>query len=131
MATLPGKQDVESAHLQTFEFTLIVSGISEINDDVESAVYRVCDDALLGMQHGKVFLDFARESDSMISAIVSAIRDVEGAGIAGLQVSEVRPPSMSPIEVVNTLLESRHSIEPSVFADELARLIPKLRNSEP
>ena len=49
----------------------------------------------LSQQHGKIALDFSRESDSLIFAIVSAIRDVESVGINGLQVSEVRPPSMS------------------------------------
>jgi hypothetical protein len=131
MSTMHEQRQSESVPRQVFDFTLILSGISEATDEVASALYQVCDDALLSQQHGKIALDFSRESDSLIVAIVSAIRDVESVGINGLQVSEVRPPSMSAIDIVNMLLESRHSLAPNVFTDELARLIPKLMKSEP
>ena len=115
MSTMHEQRQSESVPRQVFDFTLILSGISEATDEVASALYQACDDALLSQQHGKIALDFSRESDSLIVAIVSAIRDVESVGINGLQVSEVRPPSMSPIEIVNMLLESRHSLALQCF----------------
>jgi hypothetical protein len=131
MSTLHEQRKSESLPHQVFEFTLILSGISEATDEVASLLYRYCDDALLSQQHSKIALDFSRESESLIAAIASAIRDVEKAGVPGLKVSEVRPPSVSAIEIVNALLESRSKISASVFAEELSALIEKLKTPEP
>lgn len=60
-------------------FTLQVSGIDpEQNED---ALYDAgCDDALIAVIDGTVYLDFDREAPSWDQAVESAKRDVERAG---------------------------------------------------
>src|SRR4051794_35160032 len=122
MSTASERNRAGQDALATYEFTLVLSGISEITDELADALYAAgCDDALLGMQDGIVFLDFTRESASLMDAIVTAILAVEDAGVDGLQVAEVRPPHAATIDVVNTLLESRPTF------DEHHELLSELR----
>jgi hypothetical protein len=66
---------------RTFKFTLHVLNVSELTDDIATALYEAgCDDALAGMSNGVVFLDFDREADSFEEAVQSAIADVQSAG---------------------------------------------------
>ena len=111
-----------------YDFTLVLGGISEITDELESKLFDAgCDDALLGCQDGKIFLDFTRESESLLKAIVSAIRCVETAGIEGLRVVEVLPPEMATIEFVNSFLELRNRFPRKLgdFDDEFWQLLAK------
>ncbi len=64
------------------EFTLILSGISELTSEVTDALYDAgFDDALVGMANGVPYIDVNhRESDSLEDTIRQAIRDVEKAG---------------------------------------------------
>jgi len=106
------------------EFTLLLDGVSEITDELADAIYRAgCDDALLGIENGKAYLDFSREADSPMNAIVSAVLAVENAGIPGLKVVGVRPPEAATIEKVNTLLESRGDFNRDILLQELHRLM--------
>jgi hypothetical protein len=74
-----------------YEFTLILSGIDELTDEVLDRLHEAhCDDALIGMRDGVVFADFARESDSLTNAVLSATRDIESAAI-GATVLHVEP----------------------------------------
>lgn len=68
--------------MQTYDFTLILSGIPELTNEVCDALFEAgCDDAVLGQREGVVFLDFGREADSAQAAVQSAITAVESAGI--------------------------------------------------
>ena len=72
-------------------FTLVLSGVRELTDEVCDALYEAgCDDALPGMTDGVVFLDFTREAGSIQEAVLSAISNVERAGI-GARVSRLEP----------------------------------------
>lgn len=74
-----------------FSFSLIFSGASELTEELEDAIFEAgCDDALLGIQNGAVFLDFDREAPSFRIALMSAIADVERAGV-GLELIRVEP----------------------------------------
>src|ERR1700728_3856350 len=67
---------------QEYEFTLILSGVTELNRQVLDAFYEAgCDDALIGMRDGVAYAEFCRESDSFREAVLSAIGDVESAGV--------------------------------------------------
>ena len=128
MSLASRRQQTGQSNLATFEFTLLVSGVSEITDSLADAMYQAgCSDALFGVHNGQVYLDFSRESDSLIKAIVTAIQDVERAKIDGLTVTEVLPPDMPTIEMVNTFLEFRSQLsrKPGVFEDELLQLLTK------
>ena len=77
--------------IREYDFTLILSGVDDITEEVCNALYEAgCDDATPGMREGVVFLDFTREAKSFEEAIASAIRDVERAGV-GARVTRVEP----------------------------------------
>lgn len=67
--------------METYEFSVIASGLDPSADDFEDRFYRAgCDDALVAFQKGHIILDFARRSASIEDAIASAIEDVRTAG---------------------------------------------------
>jgi hypothetical protein len=62
-------------------FTIQVSGIDPKRDDYEDALYEAgCNDALIAVVNGSVYLDFDREAPSFDEAVKSASQDVERAG---------------------------------------------------
>jgi hypothetical protein len=93
----------------THEFTLILSGFSELTNDVEDRLFEAgCDDALLGILDGTPFLDFSREAPSLEKAVLSAIRDVVQ---AGFEVVRVEPDDLvSAAEIARRSGRSRESI---------------------
>jgi hypothetical protein len=65
-----------------YDFTLALTGISELNQKIEDALYEAgCDDATLSVRSGRVFVTFSRNADSLKDAILSAIHDVRKANI--------------------------------------------------
>jgi hypothetical protein len=67
---------------KTYCFTLRYLGVTELNRELEDALFEAgCDDALLGIQGGMIFLDFSRRASSFREALLSAIEDVEKAGM--------------------------------------------------
>ncbi len=80
-----------------YTFTLILSGVRDLTDEVCDALYEAgCDDALPGMTDGVVFLDFSREASSIQDAVLSAISDVERAGV-GARVVRLEPDELMDI----------------------------------
>jgi len=69
--------------VRSFEFTLILTGFTELTESIEDKLYGVgCDDALLGIRSGIPFLDFEREAGSLLEAVLSAIEEVHESGVA-------------------------------------------------
>ena len=67
---------------QAYEFTLVLSGVAKLSQDVLDGLFEAgCDDALIGMRDGVAFADFNREGPSFEAAIQSAIQNVEKAGV--------------------------------------------------
>jgi hypothetical protein len=65
----------------SYAFTLEVSGIDTGRENYEDALYEAgCDDALIAVVNGTMFLDFHRAGLSFEDAVKSAFRDVEAAG---------------------------------------------------
>jgi hypothetical protein len=65
----------------TYTFTLVLSGIPEVTEDIANALYEAgCDDAGVGSCDGVLTVDFDREAESLADAIGSAVKDVERAG---------------------------------------------------
>ena len=80
-----------TARRKAYTFTLVLLGVRELTDEVCGALYEAgCDDALPGMTEGVVFLDFTREAGSIQEAVLSAISDVERAGV-GARVLRLEP----------------------------------------
>ena len=92
-------------------FTLVLSGFTVIDEDVEDRLFEAgCDDALLSTRDGVPFLDFERDADSLLSAIMGAIADVEGAGL-NVRVIRVEPDELvTASEIAERTGRSRESI---------------------
>jgi hypothetical protein len=68
--------------MKKYSFTLILSGIDDLNDEVANALFESgCDDATPSMRNGVVRLSFDREAKTLKDAILTAIRDVKKAGV--------------------------------------------------
>ncbi len=65
-----------------YDFTLALTGVSELNRETEDALYEAgCDDATLNLRNGRVYAAFSRSAKSMKDAILSAIADVRKADV--------------------------------------------------
>ncbi len=85
---------------EKYEFTLILEGPEEVTAELEDGLFDAgLDDALIGQRDGAIFLDFTREGRSLASVIVSAIRQVERAGL-NLKVAGFEP---SPIVTLSDM----------------------------
>jgi hypothetical protein len=100
---------------QEYEFTLILSGVPELTREVLDAFYEAgSDDALIGMRDGVAYADFCREADSLPEALLSAIRDVEAAGV-GARVEHVEPDELVTMsEIARRLRVSREGVRKRV-----------------
>jgi len=64
-----------------YAFMLEVSGIDTERENYEDALYEAgCDDALIAVVNGTMFLDFHRDASSFEDAVKSASRNMELAG---------------------------------------------------
>ena len=67
--------------METFEFTIIATGLDPQAEDFESRFFEAgCDDGIVSFQKGHILIDFARESASLEDAISSAVENVKAAG---------------------------------------------------
>ncbi len=67
--------------METFEFTIIATGLDPQAEDFEGRFFEAgCDDAIVSFQKGHILVDFAREAPSMEEAISSAVENVKAAG---------------------------------------------------
>lgn len=69
-------------------FTIL---IPEVSDEVFDQIAGHCRDTLSGVSEGRAYVDFARESESLGSAIDSAIADLTSLGVRplGVQANEM------------------------------------------
>ncbi len=64
-----------------YDFALYLNELTELDDRAVDALFEAgCDDALPGSSEGRTMVSFAREADSLESAIRSAIGDIQRAG---------------------------------------------------
>ena len=69
-------------HKKMHHFLLILSAVDENTDRLVDALYCAgCDDALISYRNSVVCLDFDREAKTLHDAVLSAIKNVENAGI--------------------------------------------------
>jgi len=75
--------------VETFEFTLILSRGTDLDEDAAEALFAAgCDDGSPGMSAGAAMIDFHREASSLEKAISSAVDQVREAGF-GVERAEV------------------------------------------
>jgi hypothetical protein len=65
-----------------YEFSLILTATDITDDDVEKLFESGCDDGSVLSRGEVTMIQFDRESATLDEALVSAIRDVESAGLA-------------------------------------------------
>jgi hypothetical protein len=63
------------------EFTLIVDNPGDYASAEKAILDAGCDDVLMGVRYGCIFIDFSRESDSLMNAIFNAMAEVSQAGL--------------------------------------------------
>ena len=70
------------------EFTLILSGITELSSEINDALFEAgFDDSLVGIVDGNVYIDVNhRDSESLEITVRQAIEDVEKAGFCVIRV---------------------------------------------
>ncbi|GBF82702.1 hypothetical protein [Aphanothece sacrum] len=65
----------------TYNFTLVLSGINQVSEDLDAAIDAVfqagCDDATLCFRDLIPYLEFDQEATSFREAVISAIHQVE------------------------------------------------------
>lgn len=68
--------------MSLYNFTLTLSGVTAETEGLEDALFKSgCDDALICFYGTAVYLEFDRESDSLMHAVLTAINNIESAGI--------------------------------------------------
>lgn len=97
---------------ETFEFTLILTGVEPAQEELENKLYEAgCDDALLYSRGKTVYLDFVREAKNLEEAVLSAILAVEAINIEGLKVASLEPGDLvTSAEIARRLECSRESV---------------------
>jgi len=67
--------------MQTYTFTVVLGGQTEMTEDLAEALAAAgCDDGLAGSSNGVASVIFDREAESFEQAVRSAIADVQKAG---------------------------------------------------
>ena len=67
--------------METFEFTLIASGLDPEAEDFEQRFFEAgCGDATVSFQKGHILVDFAREAPTLQEAVLSAVENVQSTG---------------------------------------------------
>lgn len=99
--------------MKEYEFTLKFKLLDDSQDPsvyIDSLYENSCDDALIGIGlQGRIALDFTREADSALDAIVSAIQDVKAA-IPHAQLIEATPDIVGATDIADLLGVSRQNI---------------------
>ena len=89
--------------MNTFDFTLVLSGFSQLTDETMNILYEAgCNDGLVCLaKDGTPFIEFDREATDLQSAIRSAIADVRK---TPYRVVRVETPASSIVAVINAEL---------------------------
>jgi len=97
--------------MKSHEFTLVLRGAREVNDEIADRLFEAgCDDGLPGSRDGAVFLDFDRRAESLPEAVLSAIRDVRNADV-DLSAARIEPDDfVTGAEIARRLGRSRESV---------------------
>jgi hypothetical protein len=116
---------------RVYSFTLVLQGAGGLTPEIADALYEAgCDDALVGSRNGVLFAEFDREAQSSADAIISAIRQIESAGV-GLTVVRVEPDELvTAAEIADRVGLNRETIRlyamgrrgPGTFPAPVARL---------
>jgi hypothetical protein len=92
--------------MANYQFTLILSGVSEIPPDVADALFTATGgDIEFNLRDNVAYLEFDRAAPSLQAAIDSAIAQIEGAD-CGIRVARVESDAANTIAKINAGLLS-------------------------
>lgn len=84
--------------MPTHEFTLVLSGVGEMTDDLAEALFEAgCDDGSPFSRDGIAAVGFSRDAATVEEAIRAAIADVQKAGVTVSHVDPADEPVFSRI----------------------------------
>ena len=110
------------------EFGIVLNGMAQDGGEaVADALYgRGCDGAILSTRDGITRLEFDRRADSLLQAILSAIRDVETAlAASGVRIARVEPDDLVSIQdIAQVVGVTRQHIHLLVKGDRGAGAFP-------
>jgi hypothetical protein len=87
--------------MNDYQFTLILSGVSEITPELADALYEATGgDIEFNLRDGVAFLEFDRTAASLHDAITSSITQVDSAGV-GVRVVRVESDNANTIAKIN------------------------------
>jgi hypothetical protein len=90
--------------MNTYQFTLVLSGVAEITPEFANAIYAATGgDIELNMRNDVAYLEFDRSADTLQAAVNSAIAQIEGAGV-GARVVRVESDVANVIAKINAEL---------------------------
>lgn len=90
--------------MKRHQFTLILSGVSDLTPDLADALYEATHgDIEFGMQNGVGMVRCDRAARTLHDAIMSMIRDIEGAEV-GIRVVRVESEAANTIAKINAAL---------------------------
>jgi hypothetical protein len=89
--------------MSTYDFTLVLSGFSNLTDDILKTLFEAgCDDGLICLaKDGTPFIEFDREGADLQTAIRSAISDIKK---TPFHVLRVETPASSVVSIINSEL---------------------------
>ncbi len=98
--------------MKYYEFTLVVESPKSVSEQMEDALFEAgCDDALLSFRNGIAYIEFDRRAKDLEEAVISAIQQVENAGL-DMRVKRVEPSDLvTSAEIARRLKRSRQSIQ--------------------
>jgi hypothetical protein len=90
--------------MKKHQFTLILAGVPELTPELANALYEATDgDIEMNMRDGVTFVDFTRPARTLREGILSAIKQVEEAGV-GIRVVRVESETANTIAKINAEL---------------------------
>lgn len=97
--------------MKAYEFILVLNGVDEATISLEDQLFEAgCDDALLFFKDGTVFLAFTRKSESLETAIFSAIHAVESM-VLPIKVASVLPEALVGVsEIAQRIGKGRQTV---------------------
>ncbi len=93
--------------MQRYKFSLVLSGVSELDPELANALYEATDgDVELEMREGSAFVEFDREALTLRDAVTVAIQQVEEGAGSGIRVVQVESEDANAIATINARLAS-------------------------
>jgi hypothetical protein len=87
--------------MKTHTFTLILSGVAEITPELADALYEATQgDIELNLRDGVAFVEVERKAPTLQEAILTAIREIEGADV-GVRIVRVESEVANVIAKIN------------------------------